>query len=108
MSTSNAQNLRNNPTKAEYLLWYYLKQRQTKGLKFRRQQKLGRYIVDFVCYEKRLIIELDGGQHATQQRYDADRTQWLESQGFRVLRFWNNQVLASVDIVLDVINKDIG
>ncbi len=69
---------------------------------------MGRCIVGFVCYAKKLIVELNRGQHATQQRYDADRTRWLESQEFRVLRFWNNQVLGSTDIVLDVIFRDIG
>ncbi len=108
MPTNYAQDLRNNPTKAEYLLWYYLKNRQMKGLKFRRQQKIGKYIVDFVCYEKKLIIELDGGQHAEQQRYDSQRTKWLESQRFKVLRFWNNEVLGNTDIVLDVIFRKSG
>lgn len=103
MSVSKAQVLRNNPTKAEYLLWYYISRRQMKGFKFRRQQKIGFYIVDFVCYQKKLIIELDGGQHATQQHYDHERTEWLESQGFKVLRFWNNEVLSNTDRVLEVI-----
>ena len=108
MSISRAQELRNNPTKAEYLLWYYLGRKQMKGFRFRRQQKIGHYIVDFVCYKKKLIVELDGGQHATQTVYDSERTRWLESQGFKVLRFWNNQVLVNTEVVLDVIFKEMS
>lgn len=73
------------------------------GLKFKRQQPIGNYVVDFVCFEKKLVIELDGGQHADQVIQDATRTCWLESQGFEVLRFWNNDVLQNMDGVWDVI-----
>jgi very-short-patch-repair endonuclease len=74
-----------------------------KGLKFRRQHVLQGYIVDFVCLEKKLIIELDGSQHADQETYDAVRTQALEKDGFKVIRFWNNEVLESIGVVLEVI-----
>jgi very-short-patch-repair endonuclease len=73
------------------------------GHKFRRQQPIGRYIVDFACPEKRLLIEIDGSQHAQQADYDATRSEWLESQGYRVLRFWNNQVFKETDAVKSVI-----
>jgi very-short-patch-repair endonuclease len=106
MSTSFARALRKNPTKAEHLLWYFLSRRQMNNLKFRRQEPIGRYIVDFVCYSRKLIIEIDGGQHATQHEYDQERTAWLNSQGFRVLRFWNNEVLANTEGVLTVIMKE--
>jgi len=64
-----------------------------EGLKFRRQQPIGRYIVDFVCFEKKIIIEVDGGQHAVETKKDTERDGWFRSQGFKVLRFWNNEVL---------------
>ncbi len=73
------------------------------GLKFRRQKTMGRYIVDFVCVERRLIIELDGGQHAEQVRYDQRRDAWLCSQGYTVLRFWNNDVMQQMEGVLEQI-----
>jgi len=78
-----------------------------EGNRFRRQQPIGQYIVDFVCLEKKLVIELDGGQHAEQSAYDAERTAWLECQGFRVLRFWNNQVLEEIEIVKEAIWKEL-
>ncbi len=70
------------------------------GVRFRRQQPIGPYIVDFISFEARLIIEIDGGQHQDQTAYDDRRSQWLESQGYRVLRYWNNEVLSDVDAVL--------
>jgi very-short-patch-repair endonuclease len=79
--------------------------RQVDGLKFRRQHPLGSYIVDFVCLEKRLIVELDGGQHAEQVNSDTERTAWLEAHGFRVLRFWNHDVLRDTEAVKEVISK---
>ncbi len=92
-----ARELRANATDVERLLWTCLRKRQIAGYRFRRQAPMGRYIVDFVCYEKQLAIELDGGQHKKQAQYDAERTEWLESQGFTVLRFWNNQVLNELE-----------
>ena len=79
--------------------------RQVNEHKFRRQQSLGPYIADFVCLEKRLIIEIDGGQHAGQVVSDAERTAWLEGHGFRVLRFWNHDVLKDIEAVVDVIRR---
>jgi very-short-patch-repair endonuclease len=99
----NARILRKTLTDAEKLLWHLLRGRQIGGLRFRRQVPLGRYIADFVCHEANLVIELDGGQHAEQVRYDKKRTQWLEKEGYRVQRFWNNEVLQNVDGVLEVI-----
>ena len=98
-----ARTLRKNLTAAERMLWRHLRLRQLGGYKFRRQQPLGQYIVDFVCFEKRLIIELDGGQHNEQAAYDAERSAWLETQGFHVLRFWNGQVLTAIDAVNEMI-----
>ena len=71
-----------------------------EGLKFRRQQPIGRYIVDFVCFEKKIIIEVDGGQHAVETKKDTERDEWLRSQGFKVITFWNNEVLTNTQGVL--------
>ena len=90
---STARSLRKHPTEAERLLWRHLRLRQLGGWKFRRQQPLGPHIVDFVCLEKRLIVEVDGGHHAVQVEEDAHRTARLEAEDFRVLRFWNTEVL---------------
>jgi len=103
MSTERARDLRRDPTEAERALWKHLRLRQLHGHKFRRQQPLGRYIVDFVCLEKRLIVELDGGHHAEQVASDIERTAWLEAQGFRVMRFWNHDVLRDIEAVKEVI-----
>jgi len=98
-----AKSMRSLQTKAEERLWYYLRDRRLKGFKFRRQVVIGNYIVDFICPDKKIIVEVDGGQHATQEKYDQKRTIFLESKGYKVLRFWNNEVLANSDSVLDVI-----
>jgi very-short-patch-repair endonuclease len=103
MKHSKAKELRKNSTAAERILWQHLRLRQLGEYKFRRQHPLGAYIVDFICLEKRLIIEIDGGQHNTQAAYDAERSAWIESQGFRTLRFWNTQVLRDIAAVKEVI-----
>lgn len=95
-----ARALREAPTDAESLLWYYLRDRRLANHKFRRQRPIGPYFADFACLEARLIVELDGGQHAEAARYDESRTRFMEAQGFRVLRFWNNEVLAKKNAVL--------
>lgn len=99
----NAKQLRSNLTDAEQRLWYHLRAHRFMGLKFRRQKPLGRYIVDFICVEQRLIIELDGGQHAEQTAYDTSRDEWLWIQGYTVLRFWNNEVMQELESVLEKI-----
>lgn len=104
----NARELRQNMTLAERRLWQYLRSRQLNGIKFRRQQTIGSYIVDFVCMEHRLVVELDGGQHAEQIEYDNKRTEFLNSQGYRVVRFWNNEVLQQTEVVLDKIVEMCG
>jgi len=95
--------LRTHQTDAEKSLWHALRNRRLAGFKFRRQHPITPYIVDFVSLEHRLIIELDGGQHAGRQEYDDERTSVLHAQGFRVLRFWNHQVLANREDVLEMI-----
>lgn len=103
MERAHARQLRSNLTDAERRLWQTLRRRQLAGVKFRRQQPIGDFIVDFVCFECRLIVEVDGGQHVEQSHYDDVRTRWLEDRGYRVLRFWNNDVLADSDAVAQVI-----
>jgi len=89
-------------TDAERFLWSKLR-RRSLGVKFRRQEPLGPFIVDFVCYEKRLVIEVDGGQHARQRMRDQERDRVLQGMGFRILRFWNPEVLHNIDGVLQKI-----
>jgi len=105
--TDVAKRLRHGMTDAERVLWREVRAHRFAGFKFKRQEPLGLYVVDFVCYEAKLIIELDGGQHANQQEADAERTRWLESRGFRVVRFWNNDVLANTSGVMQEIEKSI-
>ena len=101
--TGTARDLRKSSTDAERLLWRHLRAKQLAGLKFRRQEQIGCFIVDFVCYKASLIIEADGGQHMTDKEKDRERTLWLESQGFRVLRFWNHEILTNIEGVLEVV-----
>ena len=103
-----ARRLRRALTEAERALWARLRRKQLLGRKFRRQQRLGRYIVDFVCLECRLVVEVDGSQHVDQQSYDQARRRWLEEQGYRVLRFWNNEALAQTDSVIETIAEALG
>ena len=103
MNTQRARSLRNNLTDAELKCWPRLRMRQVRGLKFRRQHPLGPYVVDFVCLERRLIIEVDGGQHAEQSAQDGRREEYLAGLGFETLRFWNNAVLTEADAILEVI-----
>ena len=100
--TARARRLRRDATDAELKLWNRLRARTINGFKFVRQEPIGPYFVDFLCRQQRLIIEVDGGQHATDKR-DAVREQWLVARGYRVLRFWNNDVLGNIDGVLEVI-----
>lgn len=101
-----ARALRRSSTDAENLLWSRLRNRQFHNLKFRRQVPLGRYIVDFYCHELRLVIEADGGQHS--EEVDRLRTEWLESEGYRVTRFWNHEVMDNIDGVLVELDGRVG
>jgi very-short-patch-repair endonuclease len=98
-----AKQLRINQTDAEQRLWYYLRAHRFLGLKFKRQKPLGRYIVDFVCMEYRLVIEADGGQHNGFR--DEQRDAWFKAQGFEVLRFWNHEILGQTQAVLERIRQ---
>jgi very-short-patch-repair endonuclease len=102
--TKKAKKLRKNATDAERFLWKHLRFKQVGGLKFRRQEPIGNYIVDFVCYEKAVVVEVDGGQHS--EAVDSHRDTWLMSQGFTVLRFWNHEVLTKIEGVLEMILRN--
>ncbi|HVT01337.1 MAG TPA: endonuclease domain-containing protein [Patescibacteria group bacterium] len=104
---NNSKKLRLNQTNEEKILWEKLRNRQMFGLKFRRQQSIGEYIVDFVAYENKIIIELDGNRHndAMVKLKDKKRTKWLENQGFRVLRFWNNELYTNLEGISYAIYK---
>ena len=98
---SRARSLRRNSTDAEIILWQHLRGRRLLGYKFRRQAPVGKCIVDFLCEDQAIVIEVDGGQHMERESYDQTRTDWLEANGFRVLRFWNNDVMRNTDAVLE-------
>jgi very-short-patch-repair endonuclease len=106
---NSARCLRKNLTFAEIKLWQKLRRRQLAGLRFQRQVPIGYFIVDFMCYEARLIVELDGGHHNEDQIQidDAKRTAWLQNQGYTVLRFWNNEVLKQIEDVLQTILRHV-
>ena len=105
-----ARNLRKNSTKEEYIIWQILRNRNFFNLKFKRQIPIGKYIVDFLCEEKNIIIEIDGGQHNSDVNIikDEERTKFLESKGYKVIRFWNNDINNNLDGVyqqlMDYIN----
>ena len=103
-----AKRLRRDETDAERKLWMHLRDRQMNGFKFRRQQPIGRYIVDFFCPEQRLVVELDGGHHTAQIEADQRRTEFLTKAGYRVLRFWDNEVLSDTEAVLQKIVEELN
>lgn len=102
-----AKMLRKNSTMQEKRLWNLLKNRQFHNLRFKRQDPIGNYIVDFVCPEIKLIIEIDGGQHNEPENieYDHQRTEFLESNGYRIIRFWNNDIYKNINGVIEEIEK---
>ena len=105
--TQRARTLRRQQTDAERALWARLSNKQLDGVKFRRQQPIGPYIVDFVSFERRIVIEVDGGHHdeSSTRTRDEERTAWLEQNGYEVLRFWNNEVLGNLEGVLYHISR---
>ena len=94
-------------TDAERRMWQILRSQQMKGYKFRRQVPIGRYIADFVSHEARLIVEIDGGQHERSSPKEAERSAFLRNEGYRILRFWNNEVLANLDGVHEAIVEEL-
>jgi very-short-patch-repair endonuclease len=103
LNVDRARRLRTSQTDAEQKLWRHLRNRQLQGWKFRRQHEVGRCIADFACPDAGLIVELDGSRHGEQQAYDGMRTRKRETMGYRVLRFWDNDVLTNIESVLEVI-----
>src|SRR5260221_11883803 len=103
-----ARRLRGNPTEVEKRMWRRIRKRQLHGHRFRRQVPLGPYVVDFACIELSLIIEVDGGQHSWLEKQDAMRTDWLEAHGWRVVRFWNNDVIENIHGVLERLVIELG
>ena len=103
-----ARKLRSEMTEAEKRIWYFLRANRFSGVRFKRQVPIGPFNVDFACLSEELVIELDGGQHDADAARDAKRAAWLESQGFRVMRFWNNEVFENLDTVLRAIDLAIG
>ena len=101
------QQLRNGSTDAERMPWRQLRSRQIEGCTFRRQHPFGDYILDFACLERMLVVELDGGQHGDRVEQDERRTRVLQSAGFVVLRFWNNEVFEQIDGVVEVIQRQL-
>lgn len=108
LSRLRARELRHPQTPAEQKLWQILRSRQLDGYKFRRQHPIGWYIVDFYCAAAKLIIEIDGDSHAEQVEYDQVRTEWLESQGYRVIRFTNDEVFRQVEGVIEAILRAVN
>jgi very-short-patch-repair endonuclease len=101
-----AGELRKELTPAEHKLWAYLRRDKLNGINFRRQHAIGKYIADFCSVQEKLIIELDGSQHLEQEEQDAERTKYLNAQGYKVIRFWNNQVMNDMDgVILAIINS---
>ena len=105
---THAQELRRHPTEAEAKLWTCLRAHRLKNVGFRRQHAIGPYIVDFCAPRAKLVIELDGSQHLDQREYDAERSAYLETKGYRTIRFWNSMVLNELERVLQIINDEIG
>lgn len=108
MNIKRARDLRRDQTKAEDIFWNEVRNKNFLGLKFRRQVPIGKYIADFVCDQEKLIIELDGDQHAEQEEYDEKRTQVLESHGYRVIRFWNADIYKDIDGVFEELIHLVG
>jgi very-short-patch-repair endonuclease len=103
-----ARTLRQNMTEAERRVWQILRSHRMNVYKFRRQVPIGSYIADFVCHEARLTIEIDGGQHARSSPREAARNEFLQNEGYRLLRFWNNEVSANLDGVREIIAGELG
>ncbi len=107
MTDTLPRKLRRDSTEAEKVIWRALRNRRLNGHKFRRQHPIGKFVADFCCMEAMLIVEIDGGQHDRQAEADARRTSELERQGYRVVRFWNNEVLGNLEGVLTVLRQEL-
>jgi very-short-patch-repair endonuclease len=103
MSLQNARRPRKQATEAEQRLWFLLRRKQLDGYRFRRQVPIGTYVADFACFAERLIVEVDGSQHADREKKDAQRTAWLQERGYRVIRVWNNDITENPEGVVTAI-----
>jgi very-short-patch-repair endonuclease len=114
MADERARYLRRNQTNAERKLWVYLRELKQEGFHFRRQCPVGPYVADFLCYSVRVVVEVDGGQHGTSEgiEHDRRRDEWFVKNGYRVLRYWNSDVLANtegvMETILSALNEDKG
>lgn len=106
--TDMAKDLRQSSTEAEQILWEHLRNRQLEGVKFRRQEPIGEYIVDFVCLEQKLVIEVDGEIHKKQKEYDRNRSRYLSDLGFQELRFWNSEIMRDLEGVVGRIRRAVA
>jgi very-short-patch-repair endonuclease len=106
-AAANAKALRRRMTDAERRLWYYLRAHRFEGLGFRRQAPVGPYVADFLCEQLRIIVEVDGGQHSERTLEDQQRTAWLNARGYRVVRFWNNDVMGNMEGVWEALSTAI-
>lgn len=106
-TVSRARGLRKNATEAEKRMWHALREK-IPGTKFRRQVPFGPYCADFLCFSAKLVIEVDGGGHGEAQDYDAKRTAFIQAQGYRVIRFWNNDVLENTDSVIAMVLESLS
>ena len=107
MSKRIARNLRRNQTDAEQTLWGALRNSRLQGLKFRRQAPMGRFVADFICHDRKLVIEIDGGQHIREQEDESARTKFFKGEGYRVIRFCNNEVLENLSGVLEKLTQEL-
>ena len=107
-AAARARSLRQNMTEAEIQIWQILRAHRMNGHKFRRQVPIGRYIADFVCHEARLVVEIDGGQHDSSSPRETERSGFLQNEGYRILRFWNNEILANPDGVQETIVNELA
>jgi very-short-patch-repair endonuclease len=107
-AAARARTLRQSMTEAEIRVWRMLRAHRMNGHKFRRQVPIGRYIADFVCHEARLVVEIDGGQHDHASARETGRTSFLQTEGYRILRFWNNEVLANPAGVYEMIVSELA
>jgi len=100
-----ARSMRHEMTEAEKILWEYVRNKKLSGLKFKRQYPIGRYVADFFCYEKKLIIEIDGSIHESREEYDKNRDEYLTASGYEILRIKNDEIIDSIETVIEKIKS---
>ena len=108
MRLESAKKMRRNPTLAKRHMWHYLRNRQLLNCKFKRQYIIGKFVVDFICLEVQLVVEVDGLEHLERKKYDDKRTHFLESKGYSVIRFWNEEILSKPEKVLEILTEKLS